>query len=83
MGVEGAALATMLSRLVEMLFIVGIVYMSKNRVAAKFKEMFNYNWRIIGDYFKTSWSVIANELIFAVGSAAYSVAYAKISSLSF
>lgn len=79
MGVEGAALATMLSRLVEMLFIVGIVYMSKNRVAAKFKEMFNYNWRIIGDYFKTSWSVIANELIFAVGSAAYSVAYAKIS----
>ncbi len=79
MGVEGAALATMLSRLVEMLFIVGIVYMSKNRVAAKFKEMFNYNWRIIGDYFKTSWSVIANELIFAVGSAAYSIAYAKIS----
>lgn len=79
MGVEGAALATMLSRLVEMLFIVGIVYLTKNRVAAKLKEMFNYNWKIIGSYFRTSWSVITNELIFAVGTAAYSVAYAKIS----
>ena len=30
-------------------------------------------------YFATSWSVILNELIFSSGSAAYSVAYARIS----
>ena len=79
MGVEGAALATMLSRLIEMLFIVSIVYMSKNKIAAKIKEMFNYNLGVMGAYFKTSWSVIVNELIFSVGTAAYSVAYAQIS----
>lgn len=79
MGVEGAALATMVARLVEMVFIVGVVYLTKNRVAAKLKEMFNYNLGIIATYFKTSWSVIVNELIFSAGTAAYSVAYAKIS----
>lgn len=79
MGVAGAALATSLSRLVEMLFIIGIVYMSKNKVAAKIKEMFNYKLSTLATYFKTSWSVIVNELIFSAGTAAYSVAYAKIS----
>lgn len=79
MGVAGAALATTLSRLVEMLFIIGIVYMSKNKVAAKIKEMFNYKLSTLATYFKTSWSVITNELIFSAGTAAYSVAYAKIS----
>ena len=79
MGVAGAALATTLSRFVEMLFIIGIVYMSKNKVAAKIKEMFNYKLSTIRTYFKTSWSVITNELIFSAGTAAYSVAYAKIS----
>lgn len=79
MGVAGAALATSLARLVEMLFIIGIVYMSKNKVAAKIKEMFNYKLSTLATYFKTSWSVIVNELIFSAGTAAYSVAYAKIS----
>ena len=79
MGVAGSALATSLARLVEMLFIIGIVYMSKNKVAAKIKEMFNYKLSTLATYFKTSWSVIVNELIFSAGTAAYSVAYAKIS----
>lgn len=79
MGVQGAALATMIARLVEMIFIVGMVYCTKNRVAAHIREMFNYKWETMRLYFKTSWSVILNELIFSAGSAAYSVAYAKIS----
>lgn len=79
MGVNGAALATMIARLVEVVFIVSVVYFSKNKVAAKFKELINFNMSTIKMYFKTSWSVIVNELIFSVGSAAYAVAYAKIS----
>lgn len=79
LGVVGAALATMLARLIEMIFVVGMVYITKNRVAAHIKEMFNYKMDTLCAYFKTSWSVIVNELIFSVGSAASSVAYAKIS----
>ena len=79
MGVEGAALATMIARLIEMLFIIVIVYVSKNKIAAKLKEMASFKGATFASYFKTSWSVIVNELIFACGSAAYSVAYARIS----
>ena len=79
MGVNGAALATMLARLLEAVFVVSIVYIQKNKVAAKWKELFNFNMAQIKMYFKTSWSVIVNELVFSVGTAAYSVAYARIS----
>ncbi|MEG0013027.1 MAG: MATE family efflux transporter [Cellulosilyticaceae bacterium] len=79
MGVYGAALATTIARLVEMLFIVGYVYMSKNKVASSLKELFSFDKSFVKVYFKTSWSVIANELIWSVGLAAYSTAYARIS----
>lgn len=79
MGVQGAALATMIARLIEMIFVVGMVYLTKNKISAHIKEMFNYNLEHMKAYFITSWSVILNELIFSSGSAAYSVAYARIS----
>ena len=79
MGVQGAALATMIARLIEMIFVVGMVYITKNKIAAHIKEMMNYNLEHMKAYFATSWSVILNELIFSSGSAAYSVAYARIS----
>ncbi|MGL5245751.1 MAG: MATE family efflux transporter, partial [Sarcina sp.] len=78
MGVSGAALATTIARFIEMIFIVSAVYISNNKVAAKLKEMFTFNLETIKVYFKTSWSVIANELIWSVGLAAYSIAYAQI-----
>lgn len=78
MGVQGAALATMLARLVEVIFIVVSTYITKNKVAAQPKELLSFNKRHLQDYIKTGWSVIVNELIFSVGTAAYSVAYAKI-----
>ena len=79
LGVQGAAWATMIARLIEMIFVVGMVYITKNKVAAHFRELFNYKWATVVTYFRTSWSVILNELIFSCGSAAYSIAYAKIS----
>lgn len=79
MGVKGAALATTIARLIEMVFILSVVYLSKNKVAAKLSEMFNFNIELIKVYFKTSWSVIVNELIWSIGMAAYSIAYARIS----
>ena len=79
MGINGAALATTVARLVEVLFIVSVVYLTKNKIAAKAKELLNFNMQTIKAYFITSWSVIVNELIFSIGSAAYAVAYAKIS----
>lgn len=78
MGVYGAALATTIARVVEMTYIVGYVYFTKNMVAAKLKELYSFNMDLVKTYFKTSWSVIANELIFSIGMTAFSMAYARI-----
>lgn len=78
LGVYGAALATSTARLIEMLFIIGAVYLGRNKVAAKLKELFDFDFSMLKNYFITSWSVIVNELVFSLGSAAYSVAYAKL-----
>lgn len=78
MGVNGAALATTIARLIEMVFIVSVVYLKNNIVAAKIKEMMNFKISTIKTYFITSWSVIVNELVWSLGLTAYSIAYAKI-----
>lgn len=78
MGVSGAALATTIARLVEMIFIFSFVYISRNAVVIKIKELFCFNIEFIKVYFKTSWSVIVNELMWALGMTAYSIAYAQI-----
>lgn len=78
MGVMGAALATTIARVVEMLYILAMVYLKKNNIAASIKELFNFDKEFIKVYFKTSWSVIANELIWSLGMMAYSISYARI-----
>lgn len=78
MGVAGAALATMIARLIEMIYIIGYVYMSQNIISSKLKEMFCFDEAFIKVYMKTSWPVILNELVYSIGLAAYSVAYSRI-----
>lgn len=78
MGVSGAALATTIARLIEMIFIVSFVYLSKNKVSSKLSELMSFDFNFVKIYFKTSWSVIANEIIWSLGMTAYSIAYARI-----
>lgn len=78
LGVVGAALATSIARFVEMLYIVSYVYISKNKIAGKLKELLSFDKHLVKIYFKTSWPVIVNEIVWSVGITAYSVAYAQI-----
>lgn len=78
MGVAGAALATTLARFIEMLFIILIVYIKKNKVASNIKELFSFDFNFVKVYFNTSTSVIINEIIYSCGVTAYSIAYAQI-----
>ncbi|MGL5151454.1 MAG: MATE family efflux transporter [Clostridium sp.] len=78
MGVPGAALATTIARGVEMIFIIGAVYLKKNIVASTISELFSFDGGFIKTYFKTSSSVIVNELLWSLGMTAFSIAYAQI-----
>ncbi|WP_066889107.1 MATE family efflux transporter [Clostridium nigeriense] len=78
MGVAGAALATTIARTLEMIYIIFMIYAKNNIVSSKVKELFAFNMNFIKVYFNTSTAVIANELLWALGMTAYSVAYAQI-----
>lgn len=78
MGVAGAALATSIARVVEMLIVLVYAYSPQSVARARLKELLNFNMDFIKSYFKTSYSVILNELVWALGMTTYSVIYARI-----
>lgn len=78
MGVKGAAIATSIARFVEMAFVIISAYVTNEVIPAKLNEIFGFNFEFIKIYFRTSYSVILNELIWSLGLSAYSIIYAKI-----
>lgn len=78
MGVAGAAIATSIARLVEMIYVLVSAYKSNEVIPCKLKEIMGFNSDFVRVYFKTSSSVIINELAWALGLSAYSIIYAKI-----
>lgn len=78
MGVAGAALATTLARVIEMLYILFEVYIRNNKVSSNLKELFSFDFTFVKTYFRTSTSVIVNELVWSLGLTSYSIAYAQI-----
>ncbi|MBU5311318.1 MATE family efflux transporter [Tissierella carlieri] len=78
MGVAGAAIATSIARLVEMIFIIVCAYKSNSVIPRKLKNIIGFDHEFVKMYFKTSSSVIVNELVWSIGLSVYSIIYAKI-----
>ncbi|MDR7871145.1 MAG: MATE family efflux transporter [Tissierellaceae bacterium] len=78
MGVAGAAIATSIARIVEMVYILFAAYKSNDVIPCKMKEIMGFNSDFVRVYFKTSSSVIINEIVWSLGLSTYSVIYAKI-----
>lgn len=76
--VKGAAYATLLARVVELILVLYAIYTSSNPLRGNFKDFTNWNKDFIYKYFKTSYPVIINETFWSLGNVLYSIAYAKI-----
>lgn len=79
MGVAGAALATLLSRVLELILIISIVYGQRMEIAASMREMLDIPSALFMQYMKTGMPVILNEAFWSLGVVMYTVAYARIS----
>lgn len=79
MGVAGAALATLISRVIELLLIMVIVYGQRMEIAATLREMLDIPSTLFLQYIKTGLPVILNEGFWSLGMVMYTVAYARIS----
>ncbi|MFA9397385.1 MAG: MATE family efflux transporter [Clostridiaceae bacterium] len=79
LGVKGAAYATLISRIVEIILILSIVYKLDLAIAARWKDLCDVSLEFILKIYKTAFPVIINESFWALGMTAYSRAYARMS----
>ncbi len=79
LGVQGAAIATVIARISELIVMVSAVYGRKMLQAAKPKELFSIPKDLFVRFFKTATPVILNEMAWALGITAYSWVFARIS----
>ncbi|MBQ8814035.1 MAG: MATE family efflux transporter [Lachnospiraceae bacterium] len=78
MGVAGAAIATLIARIVECILIMALVYGKKTALAAKFSELFGYSRRFLKEYCRSSLPVVFNEFTWGLGVTMYSLVYGRM-----
>ncbi|KYH34761.1 multidrug resistance protein MdtK [Clostridium tepidiprofundi DSM 19306] len=78
MGVKGAAIATLISRSIELILLLSVIYIKKGVLAAKITELFDLSKTFVLNIFKTAIPVILNEAFWSLGTSLYSAAYARI-----
>ena len=79
MGVKGAALATVIARIVEFVLLVGYVYFIKKDYLLKFNlsDFKSIDKLFLNTFISKSLPILLNDSLWAVGTVLYSVAYAK------
>lgn len=79
LGVTGAAIATVIARVTEMLIMIAVIYGKKMLQAARPPELFHIPKDLVGKFWKTATPVILNEMAWALGITTYSWVFARIS----
>ena len=79
MGIEGAALATAISRFIEMSLILFMVFGRKNILAGKPSEFFSYSRELAVRIFRNALPTTINETMWSLGTSLYVAAFARIS----
>lgn len=75
LGVRGAAIATLISRCVEALVVILVIYLCRFPVAANLKSLFGFKLDFFTNVYKTAIFVVLNEFIWALGTSIYNIAY--------
>ncbi len=77
LGVAGAAIATVISRAIELGIIVGVIYTSDHVLKSPIRELIQINRAFIRPILRTVFPVVLNEGFWAIGMTLYAVAYAR------
>ena len=76
LGVKGAAIATIFSRLVELLILVIWSYSHDYEVCGKLRELLGFDWNFVLKYIKIAIPVIINETFWGIGTSVYNAIFA-------
>lgn len=78
MGVEGAAIATLIARVAETAALLGVVTLRNSPLACRISELFGYSRLFLQKFFVTTAPVIANEFVWGLGVTMYSLVYGRM-----
>lgn len=78
MGVKGAAIGTLIARIVEIILILYAIYGTKSILAASVKELMSWHKDFLKKYIETTYPVVITEGFWALGQVLYAMAYARI-----
>ena len=78
LGVTGAALATVISRALEMLLVLFVVFYKKNVISGKAKEYFGWTKAFVARVLNNAVPVSLNETMWGLGTAMYTAAFARV-----
>lgn len=77
-GVDGAAIATVLARIVETIMIISITFNKKSMIHGKIKSFIDFNREFYFKIIKDVLPVVVNESCWALATISYSIAYGFI-----
>jgi len=83
MGIQGAAVATVIARGLECVGLVSYVYIWKTPVAASLRELTDFNLGFVSKVIKPMLPVIVNELFWALGITTYNIIYGRMGTEAF
>lgn len=78
MGINGAALSTLLARALECTILLGLIYKNKHELAAKLSEFKGYTRDFMKRFIRPVSPVILNEVLWAIGVTGYTFFYGKL-----
>lgn len=78
LGVEGAAIATLVARIIECALMLSISYIRRLPPAAKLKELVGFDRAFLNRVLKTSLPVLVNETLWSFGITTINMVYGRI-----
>jgi len=78
LGVFGAALATSIARVLELLVVLFVVFYNKNIISGKVREYFGWQKGFVPKVFNNAIPTAINETLWGVGTSLYVAAYARV-----
>ena len=79
LGIQGAALATVIARMLELAIILYFIFGRNNIVKGPLKEFFGFGRELAGRIFRNALPTTINESMWGIGTALYIAAFARIS----
>lgn len=78
MGVAGAALATLISRIFEASIICGYLLVKDEKIGFRFRHLFMKTWDLLGEYIRISIPVLVSDAILAFGNNAVAMVIGRL-----